>query len=158
LLEIEQKIISKPGEYEVDALGGDSPNKSYKIPIPGSEKEFLLIENRQKIGSDAMLKGIPSEGLIIYHLDESVPCDFFFNSPSLRDRKYPGLQVLDRSQTGNRIWFDDYLLKHGANFSEESRRTSIDATMYCTPFVNPFLRESRIIHVLYQFHSCNFSQ
>jgi hypothetical protein len=30
--------------------------------------------------------------------------------------------------------------------------------LYCTPFVNPFLRESRIIHVLYQFHSCNFSQ
>ncbi|MHA1427871.1 MAG: M6 family metalloprotease domain-containing protein [Candidatus Helarchaeota archaeon] len=45
-----------------------STGSCYKLPIPGSTKEYFLIEYRRKIGFDANL---PGEGLLIWHIDES---------------------------------------------------------------------------------------
>lgn len=146
------KEITKPGEYAVDALGGDGPDKAYKIPIPGTEKEYILIENRQKIGSDALLSGVRNEGIVIYHLNEKKSEENSFNWTSEND-PYPGLQVLDRSGTGEGeivSWekLDAYLYKPGAVFSIESRRTSIDSSTVVNtlPYGKTKVRETITIY------------
>lgn len=150
---IDIKEITKPGEYEVDALGGEGQNKAYKIPIPGSEKEFILIENRQKVGSDSLMSGIQNEGLIIYHLNENRKYEEgLFNAKS-KEGQYPGLQVLDRSSTGNSgivSWdtWEAYTFKPGATFNNDSRRTSIDATttVNTLPYGKNVVRETITIY------------
>ncbi len=46
-----------------------SEGQIYKYSPKNNSKEYFLIENRQKIGFDSSL---PGEGLIIYHIDESM--------------------------------------------------------------------------------------
>jgi M6 family metalloprotease-like protein len=41
----------------------------YKIPYPGIASEYLLIENRQRIGFDS---GLPGDGILVWHIDDSV--------------------------------------------------------------------------------------
>lgn len=146
------KEISKPGEYSIDALGGDGPNKAYKIPIPGTDKEYILVENRQKIGSDALLKGIAGEGIVIYHLNENIPYNPLINSTTT-ERPYPGLQVLDRSQINFKevqSWdsLEAYYFKPGAIYSIESRRTTIDSSTVVNtlPFGKVKVRETITIY------------
>lgn len=43
-----------------------STDVAYKIPVSGTEDEWFILENRQKIGWDALL---PSHGLLIWHID-----------------------------------------------------------------------------------------
>lgn len=49
-----------------------------KINLNENQSEYLLIENRQKIGFDLCL---PNEGIIIYHVDESMPNNSYAYSP-----------------------------------------------------------------------------
>ncbi len=71
--------ISEPGVYQIDALCGDGTNKGYMIKMPGSEDEWIIIENRQKIGIDSLFDGIPSTGLVMYHYDNGRRYDEYFN-------------------------------------------------------------------------------
>lgn len=41
----------------------------YKIPYPGLPSEYLLIENRQRVGFDS---GLPGDGILVWHIDDSV--------------------------------------------------------------------------------------
>lgn len=71
--------ISKPGVYEIDALCGKGANKGYILKIPGSIDEWIIIENRQKMGIDSLFDGIPSTGLVMYHYDNGRRYDEYFN-------------------------------------------------------------------------------
>lgn len=143
----EIKTIEKAGQYEIDALCGNGSNKAYKIPIPGSQEEYLIIENRYRINGDALLKGIPAEGILIYHFRDNKEKDSYFNTTTKED-PYPGLKLLDRSQTGTVLWLDNYAFKYGANFSEDAKRTSIDATttVNTLPYGKKAVRETITIY------------
>lgn len=47
-----------------------SHNQGIKIPVTGNSDEYFLLENRQQFGFDAYL---PSNGMLIIHVDETVP-------------------------------------------------------------------------------------
>lgn len=63
-IEITQNI----GSISIPAIE-TSEGQIYKYSPKNNSKEYFLIENRQKIGFDS---SIPGEGLIIYHIDESM--------------------------------------------------------------------------------------
>ncbi|MCX8095009.1 MAG: M6 family metalloprotease domain-containing protein [Caldisericia bacterium] len=74
---IEPKIINEKEVYiliEPVEKGGFI----YKINIPQNPNKYILIENRQKIGFDSDL---PSEGILIYLVDESVKNNSLAYSP-----------------------------------------------------------------------------
>ncbi len=66
---VEPIVAIAPGRIELPAV--EEEPVVYKIPVKGdiNAKEYFLIENRQKIGFDRYL---PGEGLLIWHVDESV--------------------------------------------------------------------------------------
>jgi M6 family metalloprotease-like protein len=72
--------ITEPGTYYVDDLNGDDPNKMYKIPIPGSEDEWILVENRTRKGCDGYFQGAPDYGMVVYHIDDKRPYEHRFNT------------------------------------------------------------------------------
>jgi len=65
----------------------------YLLPIPGNwsnSKEYYLLENRQKIKYDAYL---PSEGLLIWHIDEDI-LNSKWNSNSVNnDEEHKGVDL-----------------------------------------------------------------
>lgn len=71
--------ISEPGVYQIDELCGDGTNKGYMIKMPGSWDEWVIVENRQKIGIDDLFGGIPNTGLVMYHYDNNRRFDDSFN-------------------------------------------------------------------------------
>jgi M6 family metalloprotease-like protein len=75
---LEPTYIHSSGEYVINALGSKKENQLFRINIPCTD-EYLLIENRQKITTDSWWYGIPEEGLVIYHIDDSIPTGFRFN-------------------------------------------------------------------------------
>lgn len=77
---IDLEWLDKPGDYNVDDLNGDGTHKVYGIQIPGSDKEWLLVECRFKTGLDSFFNGIPSEGLAVYIVDDKRPYDMRFNT------------------------------------------------------------------------------
>lgn len=88
--------ISKPGVYEIDALCGEGANKGYIMKMPGSIDEWIIIENRQKIGIDDLFEGIPNTGLVMYHYDNSRTYDEYFNfNYDWRGYDAWGLKVMD---------------------------------------------------------------
>jgi len=74
------ETIDKPGTYMVDDLNGDGQHKAYRINMPGSKTEWLLVENRQKAGGDSFHQGIPNQGLVFWHVDDSRPYEHRFNT------------------------------------------------------------------------------
>ena len=77
---IEPITITEPGTYYIDDLNGEGTNKMYKIPIPGSDEEWLCIENRTRKGCDGYFQGAPDSGLVIYHIDDKRPYEHRFNT------------------------------------------------------------------------------
>ncbi len=53
-----------PDVYQIMIPLGDTP----KNPSSGGEKEYFLVENRQKVGFDSY---IPGPGLLIWHIDDN---------------------------------------------------------------------------------------
>jgi M6 family metalloprotease-like protein len=90
---IDLKWLEEPGEYIVDDLNGNGQNKAYGVKIPGSDKEWLLIEFRQKTGLDTYHKGTPSEGLVVYLVDDKREYGYAFNTLS-KDLKTHGIRFL----------------------------------------------------------------
>lgn len=64
---LEPTIISDTGLYTIDAA--TSTPVAYRVDYNFPQGEYLLIENRQKMGYDLKM---PQGGLIIYHIDETV--------------------------------------------------------------------------------------
>lgn len=96
---IEAETITKPGEYTIDDLNGTGEHKMYKVPIPGSDFEWICIENRQRHGGDGFFNGCPSSGLIMYHVDDRRPYAHLFNTydpiPELGISGIPGFMCID---------------------------------------------------------------
>lgn len=106
------KEISEPGIYDIDDLNGDGPNKCYKIKMPGTKDEWILLENRQKTGIDNLFDGIPGTGIVMYHYDNSCLYDFNFNQAYERIGKFSfGLKVFDSNEKDklhlNAAWSTD---------------------------------------------------
>ena len=91
---MEIKTIVEPGVYEIDDLNGKGENRAYRIPIPGSEQEWLLLENRTKKGCDGFWRGVPGDGIVIYHVDDSRPYLHLFNTIT-KEKPTHGICVLD---------------------------------------------------------------
>jgi immune inhibitor A len=67
-----QIITGDPQTYKIQAVT-ESDKNIYKIKFKGlEEKEYFLVENRQQEGFD---KFLPSNGLLIWHVDESKALD-----------------------------------------------------------------------------------
>ncbi|NLI39832.1 MAG: hypothetical protein GX421_01400 [Caldisericales bacterium] len=91
---IEPETITEPGTYEVDDLNGDGPHKMYKIPLPGSNDEWLLVENRQRHGGDGYFQGCPGNGMVVYHVDDRREYKHLFNTRT-KEWRTVGIEVLD---------------------------------------------------------------
>ncbi|MEW6096088.1 MAG: M6 family metalloprotease domain-containing protein [bacterium] len=64
--------------------------KLWKDGVP--DKEYFLVENRQKVGFDSYL---PGSGLLIYHVDEKIKNYYYTNSNEWNKHQwYPGLNPL----------------------------------------------------------------
>jgi M6 family metalloprotease-like protein len=96
---IEAETITKPGEYTIDDLNGTGQHKMYKVPIPGSETEWICIENRQRHGGDGFFHGCPTDGLVMYRVDDKRPYGHGFNTfdpvPELGISGIPGFRCID---------------------------------------------------------------
>ena len=66
-------ILDKSGRYKLKAIVSNPQVFKVTSGFPGGE--YLLIENRQRIGFDLNL---PTVGLVIYHIDEKAS---FFKNP-----------------------------------------------------------------------------
>ncbi|NTU61741.1 MAG: hypothetical protein HGA95_05425 [Caldiserica bacterium] len=85
--------MDKPGDYTIDDLNGSGENKAYGIKIPGADQEWLLVEFRQKTGLDAYFHGLPSEGLVVYIVDDKRPYGGRFNTLT-RNYRTHGIKFL----------------------------------------------------------------
>lgn len=127
---IEPITITEPGTYYVDDLNGDGPNKMFKIPIPGSETEWLCVENRTRRGCDGYFQGAPEYGFVIYHVDDKREYKHRFNTLGEVDGvswKTHGIMVLDPSGS---------TLHVGAVYGADKGRTKI--TPLTTPNTLPY--------------------
>lgn len=97
---VEMETITEPGVYEINDLNTDNPHRAYKIPIPGSDKEWILLENRQRHGGDGYFQGCPNNGLVAYHIDDSREYRHLFNTQS-KNNPNPGVRVLDMGGSAN---------------------------------------------------------
>lgn len=67
---IQPNDISQPGEYSIEQ--SESSAEYFKVSAGYANDEYLLIENRQRTGSDCAL---PQGGLLIWHIDELADFD-----------------------------------------------------------------------------------
>ena len=104
--------ISQPGTYEIDDLNGNGKRRAYKIKIPGTVDEWIIIENRQKTGLDAQFDGIQSTGLVMYHYDNGIEFNSDFNRiDEYINKSTFGLKVFDNDPDGKyhtkAVWSQD---------------------------------------------------
>ncbi len=127
---IEPITITEPGTYYIDDLNGDGPNKMFKIPIPGSEEEWLCIENRTRKGCDGYYQGAPESGMVVYHVDDKREYKHRFNTLGEVDGiswRTHGIMVLDPSGS---------TLHTGAIYGADKGRSKI--TPLTTPNTLPY--------------------
>jgi M6 family metalloprotease-like protein len=112
--------ITESGTYTIDALCSQGENRLYRVQLPGT-KEYFIIENRYPIGVDGWWKGIPDNGLVIYHIDGTIPIEHRFNDGPPRFKNFA-------------VWVEDagnITGKVDAAFSLEDTQTAF--TPYTTP-------------------------
>lgn len=99
--EKEKFIILNP----IESING----KIYKIILNDYPEEYLLIENRQKIGFDSDL---PGEGILIYHIDESIENNSYAYSPfdETPNIKHYKVSIIQKDR--------NYELERGKNFGD----------------------------------------
>ncbi len=125
---LELETITEPGTYEIYDLNGDGPHKIYRVPIPGSEQEWILIENRQRHGPDGYYLGCAGEGIVMYHVDDKRPYGGRFNTFT-RENRTPGIGIID---PGGAFYHKT------ANFGKDLGKTKITATT--TPNTLPYVK------------------
>jgi len=59
-------VINTSGFYEINPLQSGDNNICYKIPIPETSQEYILVEYRQKSG--VFEEALPANGLLIYRI------------------------------------------------------------------------------------------
>lgn len=128
---IEPITITEPGTYYIDDLNGEGANKMYKIPIPGSEEEWLCLENRSRKGCDGYFQGAPESGLVIYHVDDKRTYSHRFNTLGTDENgvywRTHGIAVLDPSGSNLHV---------SAVYGKDVSRTKI--TSQTTPSTLPY--------------------
>ena len=78
--------INACGFYEIKPLQSGDNNICYKIPVPETEQEYLLVEYRQKSG---VFEGaLPSSGLLIYRIWPHVNGNMHPNGTTIFDEVY----------------------------------------------------------------------
>ncbi len=75
----------------------------YKLPIGDADGEYFLVENRQQLGFDT---NIPGSGLLIWHIDESVP-DNSRDSHRMVDLEEADERDGDHPLDATDPWFDN---------------------------------------------------
>lgn len=128
---MEPITITEPGTYYIDDLNGEGTNKMYKIPIPGSDDEWICVENRSRKLSDGYFQGAPETGFVAYHVDDKRGYEHRFNTLG-RDRdgvvwRTHGFTVLDPSGSN---------LHRSAMYGKDISRTKI--TALTTPNTLPY--------------------
>lgn len=98
---IDVQWLDQPGTYEIDNLNGSGANKAYGIKIPGSDREWLLMENRQKTGIDNIFTGSPGEGIVTYLVDDKRPYASRFNTLYLDGHETHGIIFLKLLKDGS---------------------------------------------------------
>jgi len=77
---IDIKWLDNPGDYEIDDLNGNGENRLFGIQIPGADREWILIENREATGIESYFNGPPGKGIACYLVDDKRPYDRRFNT------------------------------------------------------------------------------
>jgi hypothetical protein len=95
--------LDKPGTYEIDNLNGQGSNRAYGVQIPGSDREWVLIENRQKTGVDNIFAGCPGEGIVTYLVDDKRPYEHLFNTINYQGYKTHGIIFLKLLKEGGKM-------------------------------------------------------
>jgi len=72
-------VVGQSGEYDIPPITTNANGSYLVVPIEGT-KEYLALEYRKKEGTDAFWGGIPSVGLLVYKIDDSVTYRHRFNS------------------------------------------------------------------------------
>lgn len=97
---IKPKEVIQPGEYTLPPITTNSSDSYLKVPIPGTN-EYLGVEYRTRTGTDNFWGGIPSEGVIIYRVNEDVPYNHRFNDG---DDEPFGIELLN---PGGGLWHEN---------------------------------------------------
>ncbi|MCE5177158.1 MAG: dockerin type I domain-containing protein [Caldisericales bacterium] len=127
---VDIETITEPGTYEIDDLNGDGEHKAYKIQIPGSIDEWILLENRQKHGADGYYNGCPGNGIVMYHVDDRRPYGGRFNTIT-SEWSTPGIAILDPGGAP---------LHKTANYGADIGKTKISGTTI--PNTLPYIANS----------------
>ncbi|MFH1612534.1 MAG: M6 family metalloprotease domain-containing protein [bacterium] len=123
-LDLPYTTITTNGTYSINATGLNTNNRLYKIIIPNTNnKEYFLIENRTKNWGGKYDATLPDSGLIISHVDETMPIDGGNNG--LPKNPY------------YRIWIEDsYNYNHDPNFNTANNNYSFPYADFAA-FSNP---------------------
>lgn len=124
---VEMETITEPGTYEIYDLNTPNQHRAYKIPIPGAEQEWILLENRQRHGIDGYLQGCPGNGIVAYHIYDGREYGGRFNTVT-KDTPYVGVYVLDMGGSGR--------LKTGAMLGKDYGRVRLSGNT--TPSTLPY--------------------
>lgn len=124
---VDVETITDPGVYEINDLNSDNPHRLYKIPIPGTENEWILLENRQRHGIDGYYQGCPGNGIVAYHIYDAREYGGRSNTRT-KENPFVGVYTLDTGGSGN--------LKQQAMLGKNYGRTKL--TGNTTPNTLPY--------------------
>ena len=83
-------VTTLTADTHLDIPPAESSAVAYRLDIPGTS-EYLLLENRQRIGPDANL---PGAGLLVWHVNDSVLAQRLPHYGANEDENHPGIALL----------------------------------------------------------------
>lgn len=89
-------VVGQSGTYDIPPITSNANGSYLIVPIEGT-KEYLALEYRKKEGIDAFWGGIPSEGLLVYKIDDSVAYRHRFNSGD--ENNHYAVEILNPGKT-----------------------------------------------------------
>jgi M6 family metalloprotease-like protein len=115
----------------------ENSNKNTILKIPLNTQEYFLLENRRKVGFDEYL---PGEGLLIWHIDDSVGKLEFNDVNNLENHKRVDLEEADgRDDLDKKI-------NNGDNMDPYYNGKSF--TLYTIPDSKPYSASSLIVSII----------
>jgi M6 family metalloprotease-like protein len=104
--------ITQTGFYELNPLHSGEENVCYKIAVPESDQEYLLVEYREKTG---VFEGsLPSSGLLIYRI-----------WPHVNGNEYPN---------GDTVFDEVYIYRPGGGYSEKHEQAAFSTQLLHSNF------------------------
>ncbi len=111
-------MITSSGTYTLHPVNSSDTNNCYKIPIPGTQKEYYVVEYRKKPVS-GFESSIPNPGLLIYRINTNFNGNANYDATTVFDEVYifrpNGAPLSDG-------------LPLSANYSADVGRTSFNAS------------------------------